>query len=206
MGSPPRVKIAPMPTSLVKSPLLPRMDSGLSIQEEVEEASQPGGTSGKALAQAVPEQSKALTTLVSQLESGDPLLDSQQGASGTSLGSRGSAGRHQLQTELPNRSGHFFLQVTQNARYLLLRLLDGELLGKIRWLRWMSRNGAGPICSSFPHLEEWADRLDPLDCCPAPPAPPKSLSGPGAPAPLWAYRSGGSLNPQLRAFAPLCPQ
>ena len=116
MGSPPRVKAtASAPVALAKPALVPKMDSALTIQEQAEEASQPEGAAGSTLAQAVLEQSRALTTLVSQLQSGDPLLDSHQGASGTSLGSRGSAGRHQLQTELSGRSGHFFLQVTQNA-------------------------------------------------------------------------------------------
>lgn len=68
------------------------------------------------MAMAVLEQSKALTSLVSHLQSGgDPLLDAPASSSGFSLGSKGAAGRERLQTELSNRSGNFFLAVTQNA-------------------------------------------------------------------------------------------
>ena len=80
--------------------------------EEVEK-SMPGGG---ALAQAVLEQSRALTSLVSQLsQGGDPLLDGHQGSSAISLGSRGAQGREKLQQELASRSGGFFLSVLQNA-------------------------------------------------------------------------------------------
>ena len=66
--------------------------------------------------QAVLEQSRALTNLVSQLsQGGDPLLDAQQGSSTIALGSRGAQGREKLQLELANRSGGFFLSVLQNA-------------------------------------------------------------------------------------------
>jgi hypothetical protein len=80
--------------------------------EEVEK-SMPGGG---ALAQAVLEQSRALTSLVSQLsQGGDPLLDGHQGSSAISLGSRGAQGREKLQQELASRSGGCFLSVLQNA-------------------------------------------------------------------------------------------
>ena len=69
---------------------------------------------GGVLAQAVLQQSKALTSLVAHLQQGgDPLLDHQATSSSTS--SRGAAGRERLQKELSERSGNFYLQVMQNA-------------------------------------------------------------------------------------------
>ena len=62
---------------------------------------------------AVLEQSRALTTLVSQLQSGDPLLDSHQSSFSTS--SKGAQGREKLQSELSARSGNFMLSVMQLA-------------------------------------------------------------------------------------------
>lgn len=64
------------------------------------------------LALAVLEQSRALTSLVSQMQ-GDPLLDAHSMSYGTS--SRGAQGREKLQKELAGRSGGFFLSVAQNA-------------------------------------------------------------------------------------------
>ena len=117
VGSPPRVRTQAatpvLPTSKAIPPLVPSMDGPLTLQEQAEEYPAPGGST---LAMAVLEQSRALTTLVSQLQSGgDPLLDAQTGSSGFSLGSKGAAGRERLQTELSNRSGNFFLAVAQNA-------------------------------------------------------------------------------------------
>ena len=117
VGSPPRVKasaaVHPSVMQKVVPPLVPSMDGPLTLQEQAEEHPAPGGST---LAMAVLEQSKALTSLVSQLQAGgDPLLDAPASSSGFSLGSKGAAGRERLQTELSNRSGNFFLAVTQNA-------------------------------------------------------------------------------------------
>ena len=117
VGSPPRVKASaaaqPSTVQKVVPPLVPSMDGPLTLQEQAEEHPVPGGST---LAMAVLEQSKALTSLVSHLQSGgDPLLDAPASSSGFSLGSKGAAGRERLQTELSNRSGNFFLAVTQNA-------------------------------------------------------------------------------------------
>lgn len=112
MGSPPRVKgAAPLPPK--ETPVTPSLDLPMTLQEQAEEFPASGGST---LARAVLEQSRALTTLVAQLQSGgDPLLDSQQSSSGISLGSKGAAGREKLQAELSARSGAFFLAVSQNA-------------------------------------------------------------------------------------------
>ena len=125
--------------------------------EEVEK-SMPGGG---ALAQAVLEQSRALTSLVSQLsQGGDPLLDGHQGSSAISLGSRGAQGREKLQQELASRSGGFFLSVLQNAYKRMKPAarvptsipscagaghVHGQLLGEIRWLRAIARDGASAV-------------------------------------------------------------
>ena len=65
-----------------------------------------------ALAQAVLEQSKALTALVSQMASGEHLGDFP--SSSSSLSSKGSVGRAKLQAELAQHKGVFFQAVIQN--------------------------------------------------------------------------------------------
>lgn len=75
MGSPPRAKVASVPLLPVPSTqrgLNP--DSRLSPQEQSEEQTQQPQEDSLAL--AVLEQSKALTSLISQLQGADPLLDS----------------------------------------------------------------------------------------------------------------------------------
>lgn len=108
VGSPPRTKppVGMSPTLAQAEPVDERLEGSL------EEDQAPGGS---ALAQAVLQQSKALTRLVSQLQNGDPLLDMQSAASSGSPGSKGAQGREKLQTELSNRSGNFCLAVCQNA-------------------------------------------------------------------------------------------
>ncbi len=110
IGSPPRIRGAPhltTPAKLVQKGL----DSQLNVQEQAEE-----DPMTDPLASAILEQSKVMTTLVSHLQQGgDPLLSMQEGASGSSLASRGSVGRERLQRQLANRSGGFCLAVLQNA-------------------------------------------------------------------------------------------
>ena len=64
-----------------------------------------------ALAQAVLEQSKALTALVSQMATGDHLDFT---SSSSSLSSKGAMGRAKLQSELAQHKGIFFQNVIQN--------------------------------------------------------------------------------------------
>jgi len=112
MGSPPRAKVASVPLLPVPSTqrgLNP--DSRLSPQEQSEEQTQQPQEDSLAL--AVLEQSRALTSLVSQMQGADPLLDSTSLMTATT--SRGSQGREKLQKELAARSGGFFLAVVQNA-------------------------------------------------------------------------------------------
>ena len=115
MGSPPKVKGLSLTSPPPKVTFA--LDSTLGIQEQAEEGSpahldpEAGGDS---LALAVLEQSRALTSLVSHLQSGgDPLLDAS--ASSSSLSSKGAMNRERLQKELASRSGGFFLSVVQNA-------------------------------------------------------------------------------------------
>ena len=235
MGTPPRVKSQmPFPTPVVKSPLAPKMDSTMSIQEQAAEEALPGGST---LALAVLEQSKALTTLVAQLQSGgDPLLDAPSSSSGLSLGSKGSMGRQQLQTELANRSGAFFLQVTQNAARRMRPAAKAPVdvasaaSSDFSMVNYLERFGGyggcrelGLVQFCLAHIFDTALHSDlegvrehlALTMV----AVEQSVQDAGRwdlayqltlledpPSQMWAYKSGGNLNPRLRAFAPLCPQ
>ena len=98
LGAPPRTKqvtFAPPPPKKAAVEL----DSALNVQEQAEEGDHLSERSP--LAMAMLEQSRALTTLVSHLQSG--------------TSSRGSQGREKLQRELSQRSGGFFLAIMQNA-------------------------------------------------------------------------------------------
>ena len=113
LGAPPRTKqvtLSPPPPKQVAASQ-PMVDSNVPLEEQVEVAQEvaEAGT----LAMAVLEQSRALTSLVSQLQSGDPLLDSHQSSFSTS--SKGAQGRERLQTELGARSGNFMLSMMQLA-------------------------------------------------------------------------------------------
>ena len=234
MGSPPRVKVSAVAPTPIKSPLVPQMDSGLSLQEQAEEESQPGG--GSTLAQAVLEQSRALTTLVAQLNGGDPLLDSHASHSGISLSSKGSAGRQQLQTELANRSGQFFLQVTQNAARRMRPSMKAPAdiaaaaSSDFSMVNYLERFGGyggcremGLVQFCLAHIfdaalhSDWAGVRDHLALTMT--AVEQAVQDSNRwdlayqltlledpPSQLWAYRGGGSMNPRLRAFAPLFPQ
>eukprot|EP00435_Cladocopium_sp_Y103_P016348 s3554_g4.t1 len=101
-------KAAPLPSRTKAKEAAPKPK-----RETAEEKSP---VAGDPLAQAVLEQSKALTSLVAHLQQGgDPLVDGHGSSSGGSLGTRGSVGRERLQRELAARSGGFFLSVLQNA-------------------------------------------------------------------------------------------
>ena len=88
-----------------------QLDSPLDAQGQAEE--NPPVEESSSLALAVLEQSRALTSLVSQLSSGDPLLDVQ--STGASTSSKGAQGRERLQKELADRKSEFCLTVMQNA-------------------------------------------------------------------------------------------
>ena len=118
MGPPPRTKnmslSSPPPKKIT---FTPKTDTAVPFPEQMEEAEAEAvmeeKVEGNALALAVLEQSQALTTLVSQMQSGDPLLDSH--GSGFSTSSKGAQGREKLQAELSARSGGFMLAMLQNA-------------------------------------------------------------------------------------------
>ena len=114
LGSPPRVRQSALVPSPKRGPAVTFDSRTKQIPEQEEEdlSNMPGGG---LLAQAVLQQSRALTDLVSHMQNGDPLLDLHATGSSTSLASKGSQGRERLQNELANRSGGFCLAVVQNA-------------------------------------------------------------------------------------------
>ena len=237
VGSPPRVKMhaaVPIaPTSKAIPPLVPSMDGPLTLQEQAEEHPAPEGST---LAMAVLEQSKALTTLVTQLQAGgDPLLDAQTSASGFSLGSKGAAGREKLQTELSNRSGNFFMAVTQNAwrRLKPATRIPQDVTGvastdfsMVTYLEKFGGYGGsremGLVQFCLAHIfdaalqSDWDGVREHLALTMT--AVEQSVQDNNRwdlayqltlleePATqLWTYRQS-SQNPRVRAFAPLCPQ
>ena len=236
MGSPPRVKATPatpMPNPAMVQQTGPSMDLPMSLQEQAEEFPAPGGST---LARAVLEQSKALTTLVAQLQTGgDPLLDSHASSSGISLGSKGAAGREKLQAELSNRSGNFFLAVTQNAwrrmkpasrQPMDLAAVAATDFSMVSYLEKFGGYGScrelGLIQYCLAHIFDCALHAD-LDGVREHAALTITAVEQAAqdnnrwelayqltlledpPGQLWSYRQS-SHNPRLRAFAPLCPQ
>ena len=89
MGPPPRTK-ALISTPAVTPGVVSGLDAKMGVQEVGEESS-PIATADP-LARAMLEQSKALMTLVANMQhGGDPLLDGQASSSSGSLGTRGSA-------------------------------------------------------------------------------------------------------------------
>ena len=112
VGPPPKTKAV----HVAQTPAEPKEMLGVPTTKVVPPAMSPSpviaGGQQDNLALAVLEQSRALTSLVSQMQ-GDPLLDAQSMSYGTS--SRGAQGREKLQKELAGRSGGFFLSVAQNA-------------------------------------------------------------------------------------------
>ena len=108
-GPPPKTKNMQLRHPPARVSALVGKDSVLDLAQQSEEAA--GSVDPVALAML--EQSRALTTLVAHLQQGDPLIDAPLSSSGTS--SRGAQGRENLQRDLANRTGGFYLQVLQNA-------------------------------------------------------------------------------------------
>ena len=107
IGTPPRTSAGLTP-GLLRSPLIQPPELTELEEEKIEIAQ---SSSRDPLAQAVLEQSKALTALVSQIasQSSDPLLDLGAGSFGAST--RGAQGRAKLQAELAAQKGSFFSSV-----------------------------------------------------------------------------------------------
>ena len=231
VGSPPKVRqnlyLTPPPQKLIQKGL----DSQLNVQEQAEEM-----PLTDPLASAVLEQSKALTTLVSHLQQGgDPLLGMQEGASGSSLSSRGSAGRERLQKQLASRSGNFCLAVLQNAARRLrpaakqpqtIQEAAGENFSIIPYLERYGGYGAfkelGLIQYAVAHIWDASvqgdiagvQELTSLLMVGIEQAAMDSNRWEFAykmmlleepPAQLWSFRSSG-YDTRGRAFAPLAPQ
>ena len=245
MGVPPRTKA--MVFGNPKPPPLPRqgslvLDTNLTAQEQAEEkdlvepAIQEELAFQDPLALAMLEQSRALTSLVNHLQGGgDPLIDGQGYASGTS--SRGAQGRERLQRELTARSGSFFLTVMQNAFRRLkpatpvpttLEDLAGTDFAMLQYLeRYGNYAGArdiGVIQYALSFIVDAAVKGDMdgvrehlgLTVLALEQAAQDQgrwdmafllLLVDEAPQTMFAYKGGGpGQTGRLRAFAPLCPQ
>ena len=114
LAAPPRTQTRGSP-GMLGSPFLTPGKPGevQELEKEKQDALEGfGQTSDNALALAVLEQSKALTSLVAQISSAsqDPMADLLHGSSGST---RGSIGRAKLQAELAAQRGTFFTEVLQ---------------------------------------------------------------------------------------------
>ena len=110
LSSPPRTAAPLNAPGILRSPEF-HQPLALNALEKEKSTSQPALT-GDHLAQAVLVQSQALTSLVNQIAQGqsDPLVDL---GGTTSTGTRGTAGRVRLQTDLASQKGLFFQAVMQ---------------------------------------------------------------------------------------------
>ena len=138
LGAPPKA-VAP------KSPDLPVLDEGAGALVPGDLDGEPIDEGGP-LASALLAQSRALTSLVSQMAgSGDPLNDLATGSS-SSISVKGSAARMKLQRELHNRSGSFFLKVQEAALRRMeptanLAMLEDDVRNKPILTRYLERYG-----------------------------------------------------------------
>ena len=107
------VKEIPMPRSSAPEASLPSAQRSFAMQEALQLQEEKGlDTEANELARAVLVQSQALSSLVQQLASGDPLHDLSSTAS--SLSTKGAQGRAKLQQELASHRGTFFNAVIQS--------------------------------------------------------------------------------------------
>ena len=105
IGPPPKVR-APIP----QRPQVEVPDTG----ERLEDMSCPPQTGQDTMAAAIMQQSVALTSLVAQLTSGDPITDlTSSGSGGQSLSTKGVARREKMQQDLASGSSNYFLQLQQ---------------------------------------------------------------------------------------------
>ena len=239
IGPPPEVRgvptMAPPPKKASAVPVANDM-SFLEQAEEVPAEEANAVQLADSLALAVLEQSRALTSLVTHIQSGgDPLLDHH--LSSVTSSTKGAQGREKLQQELASRSGGFCLAVAQNA-YRRLRpaskvpsSLEEIAATDFSMLTYLERFG-GYGNSRDLGLMQYALSFV-MDC-----AIRGDLEGvrehaalmavgleqaaqdqgkwdlgfqlmllEDPPAQMWAYRAAGASQiGRTRAFAPLCPQ
>ena len=105
VGPPPKVRAS-----------IPKFD--VTAAAPPEELGMPGQQTDPAemqtIVSAISQQSLAITHLVSHLTSGDAIADLQTGASaGVSTSTKGVARREKMQSDLPNKTSSYFLQVQQ---------------------------------------------------------------------------------------------
>ena len=119
--SPPRTNLRQSP-GLLSSDLVQKPSEIQELEAEKLESSLPPN---EALARAVYAQSQALTNLVSQIaqNQSDPLVDL---GSSSSTGTRGSAGRAKLQSELAAQTGSFFQSVLRSMSRRMAPTLPAE--------------------------------------------------------------------------------
>ena len=105
VGPPPKVRAQ---VGLSVPVAVPQEESNLLPGQQTEPAEMQN------IVTAIPQQSLAITHLVSHLTSGDAIADLQTGgAAGVSTSTKGVARRERMQAELANKSSNFFLQVGQ---------------------------------------------------------------------------------------------
>ena len=223
MGTPPRVKSQmPFPRPVVKSPLTPKMDSPLTLVDP--------GASSSGTEQGIDDAGDAvagwrrsivgcaveflrLFPRIKGVRRQNAVADRAIQQIRSLLFAGGTECIQEVEASSKGSRGH--------PCSCFNRLFDGHLLGKVRWLRRMSRVGVGPILPC-PHLRcgtsvrfgrcEGALGFDDGGGGQATQDSGRwdlayqltLLEDP--PSQMWAFRSGGSMNPRLRAFAPLCPQ
>ena len=183
-------------------------------------------------AQALVQQSQAMTALVAHLINQDASGDlSLSGLGGSSLSSKGTARRERLQTELQNRSGGFMLNVAQTA-FKRMRPTDvvpsslAGFQGRSHFTRYFEKQG-GYMGQKDLSLVQWmmahiADALlnedfrgaHALGLVSIDQASQDSgkwdvawtLSLLEDPPPGMMSSRGKQTNPRLAAFSPICPQ
>ena len=238
IGPPPKVKSAgvvpPPPKKASMQPVEPSM--GFLETEEMPVEEDGAALQADSLALAVLEQSRALTSLVTHIQSGgDPLLDHH--LSSMTASTKGAQGRERLQQELASRTGGFCLAVAQNA-YKRLRpasklpqSLDEIAATDFSMLTYLERFGGYGNSKDLGLMQYALSSV--LDC-----AIRGDLEGvrehaalmtvgleqaaqdqgrwdlgfqlmllEDPPTQMWSYRAAGASQlGRVRAFAPLCPQ
>lgn len=152
IGKPPRVKASPMLNSpggpVPTSKLFPEDEPVLQPQDEGYMDQRDGRVVGQELgmAQALSQQTQAMTALVAHLVGQSDLSDLASGAASSSLTSKGALKREKLQSDLAARSSEYLLQVAQLAfkrsrpsEQVPSKLSDFK--GKALFTKYLSKHG-----------------------------------------------------------------
>ena len=152
IGKPPQVKASPMLNSpggpVPTSKLFPEDEPVLQPQDEGYMDQRDGRVVGQELgmAQALSQQTQAMTALVAHLVGQSDLSDLASGAASSSLTSKGALKREKLQSDLAARSSEYLLQVAQLAfkrsrpsEQVPSKLSDFK--GKALFTKYLSKHG-----------------------------------------------------------------